>query len=81
MGMWVCPGVLVRLGEFRVMLLGVEGCWGIGLIGGGVRVVLLEELGRFTVCVLGVVCVCAKGEVVWRGECGLCWLGGGLGVG
>ena len=51
MGMCVCPGVLVRLGEFRVMLLGVEGCWGIGLIGGGVRVVLLEELGRFTVCV------------------------------
>ena len=71
----------MRLGEFRVMLLGVEGCWGIGLIGGGVRVVLLEELGRFTVCVLGVVCVCAKGEVVWRGECGLCWLGGGFGVG
>ena len=33
MGMCVCPGVLVRLGEFRVMLLGVEGCWGIGLIG------------------------------------------------
>ena len=26
MGMCVCPGVLVRLGEFRVMLLGVEGC-------------------------------------------------------
>ena len=26
MGMGVCPGVLVRLGEFRVMLLGVEEC-------------------------------------------------------
>jgi hypothetical protein len=82
MGMCVCPGELVRLGEFRVMLLGVEGCWEIGLIGDGVRVVLLEGVGgRFAVCVLSVVCVCVGGEVVWRGESGLCWLGGGLGVG
>ena len=43
--------MLVRLGELRVVLLGVEGVWGNGLIGGGVRVVLMEELGRFTVCV------------------------------
>ena len=71
----------MRLGEFRVMLLGVEGCWEIGLIGGGVRVVLLRGVGRFIVCVLGVVCVCARGEVVCGGESGLCWLGGGLGVG
>ena len=42
---------------------------------------LLGGVGRFTVCVLSVVCVCARGEVVWRGKSGLCWLGGGLGVG
>ena len=29
----------------------------------------------------GVVWVCVKGEVVWRGEFGLCWLRWGLGVG
>ena len=77
----VCPGVLVRLGECRAVLLGVKGVWGNGLRGGGVRVVLLEELGGFTVCVWGVVWVCVKGEVVWRGEFGLCWLRWGLGVG
>ena len=41
---------------------------------------LLRGVGRFIVCVLGVVCVCARGEVVCGGESGLCWLGGGLGV-
>ena len=43
MGVPVCPGVLVRLGEFRAEMLGVKGVWGNGLRGGGVRVVLLEE--------------------------------------
>ena len=51
MGVPVYPGVLVMLGELRAVMLWVKGVWGNGLRGGGVRVVLLEELGGLTVCV------------------------------
>ena len=44
MGVPVFPGVLVMLGERRVVVLWVKGVWGKGLRGGGVSVVLLGEL-------------------------------------
>ena len=38
------PGVLVILGEFMSVMVGVRGVWGMGLNRGGVSVVLLGEL-------------------------------------
>ena len=50
MGVAVFPGVLVMLGEFMPVMLGLRGVLGMGLNGGGVSVVLLGELlGRLWV--------------------------------